>query len=69
MIMKNGTQILLKKHVQFIKGILGVNRTTSAVMLRGELERYSLNQGNNKKCQIFESTKFPQQIPLRSFVL
>ena len=31
-----------KVHIQFIKRILGVNRSTSTIMLRGEIGRYSL---------------------------
>ena len=31
-----------KVHTQFIKRILGVNRSTSTILLRGEVGRYSL---------------------------
>ena len=59
-----------KVHMQFTKWILGVNRSTSTLMLgrelgvnrsaiilmlRGELGRYSKIKDNNRKCQIFES--------------
>ena len=41
--MTNGDANPIEKvHTQYIKRILGVNRSTSTIMLRGEVGRYSL---------------------------